>query len=143
MRSVLAPGHQVNSRPSRGDPGGPEYPESAAWLDELSSQKQLKSSRAFGQPAGTWVALTIHGGSEMASGWTAREEVLTVGRTVLLGAAWVLATACTYLTEDGGVVFAEDDAMALELPDNCEAHRTASGYTVSCSEGSADAAAGD
>lgn len=76
----------------------------------------------------------------MASGWTAREEVLTVGRTVLLGAAWILATACTYLTEDGGVVFAEGDAMALELPDNCEAHRTASGYTVSCSEGSGDAA---
>jgi len=70
----------------------------------------------------------------MAAAWMVREEVLTVGRTVLLGAAWILATACTYLTEDGGVTFSEAEAFALNLPDNCEAHRTASGYTVSCDE---------
>ncbi len=76
----------------------------------------------------------------MASGWTAREEVLTVGRTVLLGAAWILATACTYLTEDGGWCLRRATPWRWSSPDNCEAHRTASGYTVSCSEGSGDAA---
>src|SRR5688572_3759554 len=126
------PGGQLP--PSRTDPGGsagpgigPRFP----WI----SQPKLALSRRPRRPPGWHVGCnSTHRRIRTMANWMAREEALTVGRTVLLGAAWILASACTYLAEDGSVMFPANEAFALELPEHCEATRTSSGYTISCTE---------
>jgi len=65
----------------------------------------------------------------MTKAW---EEIDAIGRLALFGVAFAGATACTYLTDDGGLPPLMDTELPLALPEHCEANRTLSGYTVTC-----------
>jgi|GEM_PF-3024713 len=68
----------------------------------------------------------------MKAAGKATESARTMGVAALFGAAWLALMVVAYSTDAGGLLPLSDAALALELPEHCDATRTLSGYTISC-----------
>jgi hypothetical protein len=65
----------------------------------------------------------------MARKW---EDVDAMGRLALFGLAFAAITVGTFVAEERALPPLTDRDLQFDLPENCEANRTSSGYTVTC-----------
>jgi hypothetical protein len=65
---------------------------------------------------------------------TTSESARTIGVAVMFGAAFLVAMVAASSSQDGGLLPLSDDALALDLPEHCEAKRTLSGIAIACDD---------